>query len=98
MVPILNPSTLEVRVIWDTGTSQTIGGKHEEEAIFRRADHVRLGAGIDRRDDRGDLSKACRVATDVLSVEKKVWSDGIDGDTQTQATWGGEFQTQEVGR
>ena len=31
---------------------------HEEEAIFRGANHVRIGAGIDRRNDRGDLSKA----------------------------------------
>ena len=84
LVPTLNLGSFEVRVIWVTGASKTIGGMHEEEAFFRGADHVRLGAGIDRRDDRGDLSKACRVATDVLSVEKKVWSDGIDGDTQTQ--------------
>ena len=49
---------------------------HEEETFFGRANHVRLGAGIDRRDDRGDLSQACRVATDVLSVEETVWRDG----------------------
>jgi len=74
-----------VRVIWDTGASKTIGGMHEEEAIFRGANHVRIGAGIDRRNDRGDLLKAGGVAANFLSLEEKVWSDGIDGDTQTQA-------------
>ena len=98
MVPILNPSTLEVRVIWDTGTAQTIGGKHEEEAIFRRANHVRIGAGIDRRDDRGDLSAARDMSADFLSLEEKVRTDRTDGDTQTQEALGGEFQAQEVGR
>ena len=58
---------------------------HEEEAFFRGANHVRLGVGIDWRDDCGDLSQARRVATDVLSVEEKVWSDGSNGDPQTQA-------------
>ena len=58
MVPTLNLGPFEVRVVWDTGASKTIGGMHEEEAIFRGANHVRIGAGIDWRDDRGDLSKA----------------------------------------
>ena len=86
LVPTLNLCPFEVRVIWDTGASKTIGGMHEEEAIFRGANHVRIGAGIDWRDDRGDLSKAGGVAANFLSLEEKVWSDGIDGDTQTQAT------------
>jgi len=98
VVPILNPSPLEVRVIGDTGTSKAIRGKHEEEAIFRRANHVRIGAGIDQRDDRGDLSAARDMSADFLSLEEKVWTDGTDGDTQTQEALGGEFQTQEVGR
>ncbi len=51
VVPTLNPGPFEVRVIWDTGASKTIGGMHEEEAFFGGADHVRLGAGIDWRDD-----------------------------------------------
>ena len=51
LVPTLNPSSIKVRVIWDTIASQTIGGRHEEEAIFRRENHVRIGAGIDRQDD-----------------------------------------------
>ena len=85
MVPTLNPSPIKVRVVWDTITSKAIGGKHKEEAIFRGANHVRIGAGIDWRDDRGDLSKAGGVAANFLSLEEKVWSDGIDGDTQTQA-------------
>ena len=76
MVPTLNLGSFEVRVIWDTGASKTIGGMHEEEAIFRGVNHVRIGAGIDRRDDRGDLSQTCRVAVDFLSMEEKVWSDG----------------------
>ena len=59
---------------------------HQKEAILRRANHVRIGSGIDWRDDRGDLSKAGGVAANFLSLEEKVWSDGIDGDTQTQAT------------
>ena len=62
LVPTLNLGPFEVRVFWDTGASKTIGGIHEEEAIFRGANHVRIGAGIDRRDDRGDLSKAGGVA------------------------------------
>ena len=86
VVPTLNLGPFEVRVIWDTGASKTIGGMHEEEAIFREANHVRIGAGIDWRDDRGDLSKAGGVAANFLSLKEKVWSDGIDGDTQTQAT------------
>ena len=85
LVPTLYPSPIEVRVIWDTGTSQAIGGKHEEEAIFRRANHGRIGAGIDRRDDRRDLLKAGGVAANFLSREEKVWSDGTDEDMQTQA-------------
>ena len=90
LVPTLNLGPFEVRVIWDTGASKTIGGMHEEEAIFRGANHVRIGAGIDRRDDRGELSKAGGVAANFLSLEEisleeKVWRDGIDGDTQTQA-------------
>ena len=85
MVPTLNLGPFKVRVVWDTSASKTIGGMHEEEAFFGRANHVGLGAGIDWRDDRGDLSQACRVATDVLSVEEKVWRDGSNGDTQTQA-------------
>ena len=98
LVPTLNLGSFEVRVIWVTGASKTIGGMHEEEAFFRGADHVRLGAGIDRRDDRGDLSKVGGVAANDLSMEETVWSDGTGGQTQTQAAWGGEFQTQEVGR
>ena len=86
LVPTLNLGPFEVRVFWDTGASKTIGGIHEEEAIFRGANHVRIGAGIDRRDDRGDLAKAGGVAANFLSLEEKVWRDGIDGDTQTQAT------------
>ena len=58
---------------------------HEEEAIFRGANHVRIAAGIDWRDDRGDLSNAGDVAANFLSLEEKVWSDMIDGNTQTQA-------------
>ena len=85
MVPTLNLCLFEVRVIWDTGTSQTIGGMHEEEAIFRGENHVRIGAGIVRRDDCGDWSKAGGFAANFLSLEEKVLSDGIDGDTQTQA-------------
>ena len=84
VVPTLNPSPIEVGV-WDTGTSKAIGGKHEEEAIFRRTNHGRIGAGIDRRDDRRDLLKAGGVAANFLSREEKVWSDGTDGDMQTQA-------------
>ncbi len=85
MVSTLNPGPFEVRVIWDTGASKTIGGMHEEEAFFRRADHVRLGVGIDRRDDCGDMSEAGGLATNVLSMEEKVWRDGTHGDPQTQA-------------
>ena len=85
LVSTLNLGPFEVRVIWDTGASKTIGGMYEEEAIFRGANHVRIGAGIDWRDDCGDLSKAGGVAANFLSLEEKVWSDGIDGDTQTQA-------------
>ena len=85
MVPTLNLGPFEVRVIWDTGASKTIGGMHEEEASFRGANRVRIGAGIDWRDDRGDLSKAGGVAANFLSLKEKVWSDGIDGDTQTRA-------------
>ena len=85
LVPTLNLGPNEVRVIWDTGTSKAIGGKHEEEAFFRGANHVRLGVGIDWRDDCGDLSKAGGVAANFLSLEEKVWSDGTDGDTQAQA-------------
>ena len=47
LVSTLNPGPFEVRVIWDTGASKTIGGMYEEEAIFRGANHVRIGAGID---------------------------------------------------
>ena len=61
MVPTLNLGPFEVRVIWDTGASKTIGGMHEEEAIFRGANHVRIGAGIHRRYDREDLWKAWGV-------------------------------------
>ena len=60
----------------DTDTSKAIGDQHEEEAIFIRVNHLRIGAGIHRRDDRGDLSQTCRVAVDFLSMEEKVWSDG----------------------
>lgn len=88
----------KVRVVWDTSTSKAIGGNHEEIANFSRANHVRIASGIDRRDDRGDLSKVGGVAANDLSMEETVWSDGTDGHTQTQAAWGGEFQTQEVGR
>ena len=35
LVPTLNLVPFEVRVIWDTSASKTIGGMHEEEAIFR---------------------------------------------------------------
>ena len=86
VVPTLNLGPFEVRVVWDTGASKAIGGMHEEEAFFGRANHVRLGAGIDRRDDRRDLLKAGGVAANFLSLKEKVWSDGIDGDTQSQAT------------
>ena len=55
MVPTLNRGPFEVRVVWDTRASKAIGGMHEAEAFFRGADHVRLGAGIVWRDDRGDL-------------------------------------------
>ena len=74
LVSTLNLGPFEARVIWDTGASKTIGGMHEEEAIFRGANHVRIGTGIDRRDDRGDLSKAGGVAANFLSLEEKVWT------------------------
>ena len=64
LVPTLNPGPFDVRVTWDTGTSKAIRGKHEEEAFFRGANQVRIGAGIDRRDDRGDLSAARDIPAD----------------------------------
>ncbi len=31
--PTLNPGSRELRFLWDTGTSNGIGGMHEEEAL-----------------------------------------------------------------
>ncbi len=74
-----------MRVIRHTCTSKAIGVKHEEEAIFRGANHVLIGARIEWRDDRRDLSAARDIRADFLSLEEKVLTDGSDGDTQTQA-------------
>ena len=46
-----------------------------EEALYRGADPLRLGAGVDGADDRGDLPLARRVRTDVLPVEEEVRFD-----------------------
>ena len=85
MVPTLNLSLIKVKVIWDANTSKAIGGKYDEEVIFRRANHLHIDAGIDRRDDLGDLSEAGGIAADLLSLEEKFWNDGTDGYTQTRA-------------
>jgi hypothetical protein len=46
------------------------GDFDEDVANFRRANHVRFALGIDRRDDRGDLSKVGGVAAKDLSLKK----------------------------
>jgi len=86
LVATLNLCPFKVRVIWDTGISKVIRGKHGEEAIFRRANHLRIGAGIDWGDDRRDLSQTCGVETDFILLREKNWSYGTDGNSHTQKT------------
>jgi len=46
------------------------GDFDEDVANFRRENHVRIASGIDRRDERGDLSKVGGVAANDVSPEK----------------------------
>lgn len=82
----MNPSLKEVRVIRHTGTSKTFEGKFEEEAFVSGANRIRIGSGIDRRDNLGNLPQAGGSRSKRLSLEERVWSDVTFGDTQTQAT------------